>query len=79
MLTNSTPNLPSVREDEFLPPISGWTTFGGLFIVAIVAFAFPIASVAKYKETVKVQALVRPDGELRLVQAATEGTNQRPN
>jgi HlyD family type I secretion membrane fusion protein len=73
MLTNSTPNLPSVREDEFLPPISGWTTFGGLFIVAIVAFAFPIASVAKYKETVKVQALVRPDGELRLVQAATEG------
>jgi HlyD family type I secretion membrane fusion protein len=73
MLTNFNPNLPSVREDEFLPPISGWTTFGGLFIVAIVAFAFPIASVAKYKETVKVQALVRPDGELRLVQAATEG------
>jgi HlyD family type I secretion membrane fusion protein len=73
MLTNSTPNLPSVREDEFLPPISGWTTFGGLFIVAVVAFAFPVASVAKYKETVKVQALVRPDGELRLVQAATEG------
>ena len=73
MLTNSPPNLPSVREDEFLPPISGWTTFGGLFIVAIVAFAFPVASVAKYKETVKVQALIRPDGELRLVQAATEG------
>ncbi|PSB06237.1 HlyD family secretion protein [Pleurocapsa sp. CCALA 161] len=73
MLTNSPPNLPSVREDEFLPPISGWTTFGGLFIVAVVALAFPVASVAKYKETVKVQALVRPDGELRLVQAATEG------
>jgi HlyD family type I secretion membrane fusion protein len=73
MLTNSAPNLPSIREDEFLPPISGWTTFGGLFIVAIVALAFPVASVAKYKETVKVQALVRPDGELRLVQAATEG------
>ncbi|MBW4536674.1 MAG: HlyD family secretion protein [Pleurocapsa minor HA4230-MV1] len=72
MLTNP-PNLPSVREDEFLPPISGWTTFGGLFIVAIVALAFPIASVAKYKETVKVQALIRPEGELRLVQAATEG------
>lgn len=75
MLTNnSNPNyLPTIREDEFLPPISGWTTFGGLFIVAVVAFAFPIASVAKYKETVKVQALIRPDGELRLVQAATEG------
>jgi HlyD family type I secretion membrane fusion protein len=73
MLTNTNPNLPSVREDEFLPPISGWTTFGGLFIVAVVALAIPIASVAKYKETVKVQALVRPEGELRLVQAAIEG------
>jgi HlyD family type I secretion membrane fusion protein len=73
MLTNTNPNLPTVREDEFLPPISRWTTFGGLFIVAVVALAIPVASVAKYKETVKVQALVRPEGELRLVQAAIEG------
>jgi HlyD family type I secretion membrane fusion protein len=73
MLTNSPPNLSSIQEDEFLPPISGWTMFGGLFIVAVVALAIPVASVAKYKETVKVQALVRPEGELRLVQAATEG------
>jgi HlyD family type I secretion membrane fusion protein len=73
MLSKYTPNLPSIREDEFLPPIGRWTTFGGLFIVAVVALAFPVASVAKYKETVKVQALIRPDGELRLVQAATEG------
>jgi HlyD family type I secretion membrane fusion protein len=73
MLSKYTPNLPSIREDEFLPPIGRWTTFGGLFIVAVVALAFPLASVAKYKETVKVQALIRPDGELRLVQAAVEG------
>jgi HlyD family type I secretion membrane fusion protein len=73
MLTNTNFNLPSVREDEFLPPISRWTMFGGMFIVAVVALAIPIASVTKYKETVKVQALVRPEGELRLVQAAVEG------
>jgi multidrug efflux pump subunit AcrA (membrane-fusion protein) len=73
MLSKYTPNLRSIREDEFLPPIGRWTTFGGLFIVAVVALAFPLASVAKYKETVKVQALIRPDGELRLVQAAVEG------
>jgi HlyD family type I secretion membrane fusion protein len=73
VLSKYTPNLPSIREDEFLPPIGRWTTFGGLFIVAVVALAFPLASVAKYKETVKVQALIRPDGELRLVQAAVEG------
>ena len=73
MLTKYNPNLPTVREDEFLPPIGRWTRFGGLFIVAVVALAIPVASVTKYKETIKTQASVRPDGELRLVQAATEG------
>jgi HlyD family type I secretion membrane fusion protein len=78
MLTQNNPDthpqfLPTVHEDEFLPPIGRWTRFGGLFIVAVVALTFPVASVAKYKETVKTQALVRPEGELRLVQSATEG------
>ncbi|MGL4882994.1 MAG: HlyD family secretion protein [Waterburya sp.] len=74
MLTNSNPNhLPAIQEDEFLPPINRWTRFGGLFIVAVVALAIPVASATKYKETIKTQALVRPEGELRLVQAATEG------
>ena len=73
MLTKYNPSLPTVQEDEFLPPIGRWTRFGGLFIVAVVALAIPVASVTKYKETIKTQASVRPDGELRLVQAATEG------
>ena len=73
MLTKYNPSLPTVQEDEFLPPIGRWTRFGGLFIVAVVALAIPIASVTKYKETIKTQASIRPEGELRLVQAATEG------
>ena len=73
MLTKYNPSLPTVQEDEFLPPIGRWTRFGGLFIVAVVALAIPVASVTKYKETIKTPASVRPDGELRLVQAATEG------
>ena len=66
-------SLPTVHEDEFLPPIGRWTKFGGLFIVAVVLLAIPISAMTKYKETIKTQATVRPDGELRLVQAATEG------
>lgn len=76
MLSNSNPNsdfLPPVQDDEFLPPITRWTTFGGLFIVLVVGLAIPLASIAKYKETVKAQATVRPAGELRIVQAAAEG------
>ena len=66
-------HLPSVYEDEFLPPIGFWTKLGGLFIVAMVILVIPISAMTKYKETVKTQATVRPNGELRLVQAATEG------
>jgi HlyD family type I secretion membrane fusion protein len=74
MVSNSnTDFLPPVQTEEFLPPISHWTTLGGLFIIAAVGLALPLASVTKYKETVKAQASVRPAGELRIVQAATEG------
>lgn len=74
MLTNSDPNfLPQVQENEFLPPISRWTTFGGMFILLVLGLAVPVAAVVKYKVTVKGQAVVRPAGELRIVQAATEG------
>ncbi len=74
MVTNSDKNfLPSIQTNEFLPPISRWTTFGGLFILVVLGLAVPVAAVVKYKVTVKAQAVVRPAGELRIVQAATQG------
>ncbi|MBE9213774.1 HlyD family efflux transporter periplasmic adaptor subunit [Plectonema cf. radiosum LEGE 06105] len=74
MLSNSNPKfLPEAKENEFLPPISPWTTFGGMFILFVLGLAVPVAAVVKYKVTVQGQAVVRPAGELRIVQAATEG------
>lgn len=74
MVTNSqTDFLPPIQTNEFLPPISRWTTFGGMFILGVLGLAIPISAVTKYKVTVKSQAVVRPAGELRIVQAATEG------
>lgn len=74
MISKSQTNfLPLVQDNEFLPPISRWTTFGGLFIVFILSLAVPVAAVAKYKVTVKGQAVIRPAGELPIVQAAIEG------
>lgn len=75
-LNPHTPNetfLPSIQENEFLPPLGYWTRIGGLVIVGIVAIALPIASVTQFKQTVKGQASIRPAGELRLVQAAAAG------
>jgi HlyD family secretion protein len=66
--------LHPVESDEFLPPISRWTTLGGLFLVGTVGVAFTLAAVTKYNITVKAAATVRPAGEIRLVQAALEGT-----
>ena len=74
MVSNPQPNfLPPVQTNEFLPPISRWTTFGGLFILFVLGLAVPIAAITKYKVTVQAQAVVRPTGELRIVQAATQG------
>ena len=74
MLNNSNSEfLPPIQENDFLPSISRWTTFGVPFILCVMALAIPLASVAKYKVTVKAQATVRPTGELRIVQAATSG------
>ncbi len=64
--------LPAIQENEFLPPISRWTSVGGLVMLAFVGIAATVASVAKYKVTVKAPASLRPAGELRIVQAATE-------
>ncbi|HHP7244582.1 MAG TPA: HlyD family secretion protein [Elainellaceae cyanobacterium] len=70
---NNSTNLPPVSANDFLPPISRWTTTGGLVLIGIMGIALAIASVAKYKVTVKAPASIRPAGELRIVQAATTG------
>jgi HlyD family type I secretion membrane fusion protein len=78
MLSHSNSDyLPPIQDNEFLPPIGRWTTIGALVIVCAVGLAIPLASVTKYKVTVKGQAAVRPAGELRIVQAATEGQVMR--
>ncbi|MEH1823979.1 MAG: HlyD family efflux transporter periplasmic adaptor subunit [Nostoc sp.] len=70
---HNTDFLQPIQTDEFLPPISRWISFGGLFVLCVLGLAIPVATVAKYKVTVKGHAVVRPSGELQIVQAATEG------
>ncbi|MBW4636548.1 MAG: HlyD family secretion protein [Iphinoe sp. HA4291-MV1] len=74
---NSADSLPLIQENDFLPPISRWTTVGGMVMLTAVALAVAVSSVTKYKVTVKAQANLRPAGELRIVQAATEGPVMR--
>ena len=75
MLSDPPPDLlHSVKSEQFLPPISLWTNLGGLFLVMTVGTAFIMAVFIKYNVTVKARGIIRPSGEIRIVQAATEGT-----
>ena len=74
MLSELNPDLlHPVSSDEFLPPISRWTTLGGLFLVSTFGIAIALAASTQYQVTVKAAATVRPTGEIRIVQAALEG------
>lgn len=68
-----TNSLPQIKNDEFLPSIGNWTRIGSLLLVAGVGGAIALASVVEYRVTVPGEAIVRPTGELRLVQAAMAG------
>jgi HlyD family secretion protein len=66
--------LPPVQIDEFLPPISPWTSLAGIALVGTVGAAFSLASTVKYNVTLKTSATVRPTGDLRVVQPEIDGT-----
>ncbi len=65
--------LTPIEEKEFLPSVSVWSTLGGIFISSAVAIALFLGSIIQYKITIKTKAIVRPAGELRLVQSSVEG------
>ncbi|MEM9503985.1 MAG: biotin/lipoyl-binding protein, partial [Cyanobacteria bacterium P01_E01_bin.43] len=60
--------------DELLPPVSRWTTIGGAILIGSVGSAVVLAASLRYSVTVRAPAVVRPSGELRLVQAERAGT-----
>ncbi len=77
--TNSQPKIHSntlsvVEANDFMPPISLWTKLGGLFMAGSIGVAIALAAFTPYQVTVKAQAKVRPAGELKIVEAETEGT-----
>jgi multidrug efflux pump subunit AcrA (membrane-fusion protein) len=63
-----------VSSEEFLPPLGAWTTLGGLVMIGTLIAGIALAGVSRYNVTIKASASVRPSGEIRIVQAATEGT-----
>lgn len=71
--STSTPALPTVQVEEFLPSIGKWINWGAMIVVTALAIAIPATSVLKYKTKIKTNATVRPVGETHIVQSATQG------
>lgn len=67
-------NLSFAEADDFMPPISLWAKLGGMFMMGSIGVVIALSAFTPYNVTVKAQAKVRPAGELRIVQAETEGT-----
>ncbi|RAM53515.1 MAG: hemolysin D [Hapalosiphonaceae cyanobacterium JJU2] len=66
--------LSSTSSEEFLPSVSPWTSLAGIFIIGSIVASISLCSWIKYNVTVKASAVVRPTGEIRLVQSKIEGT-----
>lgn len=66
--------LNRVNSDDLLPNVSRWATFGGLALLGSCGASLILASLIEYPVTVKAPAVVRPEGELRIVEAMMSGT-----
>ncbi len=74
LYTHTQKFLPSNYCDEFLPPVSRWTSLAGISLMGTVGAVVALSSYVKYNVTVKTGATVRPTGDIRLVQPFMEGT-----
>jgi len=73
-LPDPSTQLRPVSSDDFLPPTHRWVSLSGMVLAGAVLSAVALASVTNYNVTVKADAVVRPVGELRLVQPQIDGT-----
>ncbi|XGW00592.1 MAG: HlyD family secretion protein [Leptolyngbya sp. BL-A-14] len=65
--------LREVDSRDFLPAISRWSRLGGVVLVGACTTLIALAAMMPYRVTVKAAGTVRPDGELRVVQASVDG------
>jgi HlyD family secretion protein len=77
MVFKHTQQLRTITPDEFLPPISRWSTWGGLALLGVFGGAIALSALFKYNVTVKASAVIRPEGGLRIVEATAAGQVQQ--
>ncbi|MGB3531942.1 MAG: HlyD family efflux transporter periplasmic adaptor subunit [Microcoleaceae cyanobacterium] len=69
--------LRSLNQEEFLPPISRWSSWGSVLLLATFGAVVALAGFIEYSPTIKASALAQPGGKIQLIQAETEGIIQQ--
>lgn len=69
--------LQPIQSEEFLPPIGRWATWGGIGLISTFGTAVMLAAFIPYPVAVQAPATVRPDGEVRVIQATVAGIVDR--
>ncbi|MCG5057150.1 MAG: HlyD family efflux transporter periplasmic adaptor subunit [Limnoraphis sp. WC205] len=63
--------------DDFLPPISPWTHWGGIILLGTFGVLVVLAGIIRYTPTVRVPVIAQPGGDIELVRSATSGIVER--
>jgi multidrug efflux pump subunit AcrA (membrane-fusion protein) len=56
-----------------LPPIGNWARLGGVILLGAGSITILLAAIIQYPVAVKTTAIIRPSGEVRIVEAASAG------
>lgn len=71
--SNSLALLPEIGPEDLLPSLSIWKRLGGIAGVLTIGTVLFLCQTVTYRETIKASAMIRPEGDLRLVEATSEG------
>ncbi|BAY77752.1 secretion protein HlyD [Nostoc linckia NIES-25] len=74
LYTHNQKFVPSLEKDEFLPPVSTWTSLAGALLIGTIGSAIALSSWIQYNVMVETAATIRPIGDTKLVQPEMEGT-----
>ena len=60
-------------QTDYFPSLNRWNTIGGTITIGFIGIAAILAGTMEYDVVVKTEGAIRPQGEIKLVQATREG------
>jgi len=65
--------LSALHLDEFLPAVNSWMIWGGVLLPTAMGIAVMVGAITPLPVTVKADGVVRPQGEIKVVQSSLDG------